>query len=195
MPGWLIDESVSSGDLTGALTTVERTASITVASVYRAEGSVPVLATKKFDGELVDDQFVFDIIEVRAGGERKVVATARNKADGSIDFGELTYVLEDVGHRYTYEVIERDLGEEGVVYDSTVYNLEVVPQDNGSGTLTCNCTIMCNGKRVDRIVFTNSHAFDLPFTGGNGPVSIGMAVVALGCVLYLVERRNRTGRA
>lgn len=191
MAGWVIDESASSGDLAGALTTVEKTASVTVASIYRAEGTVPARATKKFDGALVDDQFVFDIIEVRAGGERKVVATARNKADGSIDFGELTYVLEDVGHRYTYEVIERDLGEEGVVYDDTVYNLEVVPQDNGDGTLTCHCTIMRNGKRVDRIVFTNSRTFDLPFTGGAGVQLVGPAVLALGCMLYLVDRRRR----
>ena len=120
-----------------------------------------------------------------------MVATARNKADGSIDFGELTYVLEDVGHRYTYEVVERDLGEEGVVYDDTVYNLEVAPQDNGDGTLTCNCTIMCNGKRVDRIVFTNSRTFDLPFTGGAGVQLMGPAVLALGCMLYLVDRRRR----
>lgn len=191
MDGWLIDESASSGDLTGALTTVEKTASITVASIYRAEGSVPVLATKKFDGALVDDQFVFDIIEVREGGEREVVATARNKADGSIDFGELVYVLEDVDHRFTYEVVERDLGEEGVVYDDTVYNLEVVPQDNGDGTLTCNCTIMRNGERVDRIVFTNSRAFQLPFTGGNGVQLVGTAVIALGCLLYLMDRRRK----
>lgn len=191
MAGWAIDESASSGNLAGALTAVEKTTSVTVASVYRAEGTVPVRATKKFDGALVDDQFVFDIIEVRAGGERKVVATARNKADGSINFGELTYVLEDVGHRYTYEVVERDLGEEGVVYDDTVYNLEVAPQDNGNGTLTCNCTIMCNGKRVDRIVFTNSRTFALPFTGGAGVQLIGPAVLALGCMLYLVDRRRR----
>ena len=195
MAGWLIDESASSGDLTGALTTVEKTASITAASIYRAEGSVPVLATKKFNGELVDDQFVFDIIEVREGGDREVVATARNKADGAIDFGELVYVLEDVGHRYTYEVVERDLGEEGVVYDDTVYSLEVAPRDNGDGTLACDCTIMRNGERVDSIVFMNARAFDLPFTGGNGPASLGVAVVALGCVLYLVERRSRTGKA
>ena len=32
---------------------------------------------------------------------------------------------------------------------------------------------MCNGKRVDRIVFTNSRAFDLPFTGGAGVQLVG----------------------
>lgn len=191
MDGWQIDEPASGGDLTGALATVEKTASITVASIYRAEGSVPVLATKKFDGTLVDDQFVFDIIEVREGGEREVVATARSKADGSINFGELVYVLGDVGHRFTYEVVERDLGEEGVVYDDTVYNLEVVPQDNGDGTLTCDCTIMRNGERIDRIVFTNSRALQLPFTGGNGVRLVGTAVIALGCLLYLMDRRRK----
>lgn len=191
MDGWQIDESASGGDLTGALATVEKTASITVASIYRAEGSVPVLAIKKFDGTLVDDQFVFDIIEVREGGEREVVATARNKADGSINFGELVYVLGDVGHRFTYEVVERDLGEEGVVYDDTVYNLEVVPQDNGDGTLTRDCTIMRNGERIDRIVFTNSRALQLPFTGGNGVRLVGTAVIALGCLLYLMDRRRK----
>lgn len=191
LDGWSIDKAACIGELAGTLTAGDGTTSVTVANAYRAEGSMQLSATKRFDGDLVDGQFVFDIIEVRPGGERSVVGTARNKADGSIVFDELIYALEDVDNRFTYEVVERDLDEPGVVYDDTVYNLEVVPKDNGNGTLSCERTIMCNGSRADQIVFTNTRSFELPFTGGDGLQLVGAAVIALGCTLYLMDRRRR----
>lgn len=192
LPGWAMDPLACSGELAGTLTNVAEPASVVIANAYQASGTVHLVGEKRFDGELKDNQFAFDLIEIRAGGVRELVATTRNKADGSIDFGKIGFALDDVGKRFTYEATERDEGESGIAYDHTVYSIEVAPRDNGDGTIACDYTIMCNGERVDAIVFTNSRTVELPFTGGSGVGAMGVLVIAIGCMAYLFDRKRRT---
>ena len=192
LPGWNIDAQACEGEVAGTLTSLDAPTAVVVANAYAAEGSIAISGMKRYDGVLHDDQFTFDLVEVRPGGVREVVATAKNKADGSIDFGAMRYTLQDVGARFTYEVMERNQGESGIAYDKAVYSIEVTPRDNGDGTIACDYTIMCNGERVDAIVFTNSRAVELPFTGGSGVGAMGVLVIAMGCMAYLVDRKRKT---
>lgn len=195
LSGWSIDTQACEGEAAGTLTSLDAPTAVVIANAYAAQGSIAISGTKRFDGVLHDGQFTFDLVEVRPGGDREVVATAKNKADGSIEFGELRFTLQDVGGRFTYEAVERNQGESGVAYDDAVYNLEVVPQDEGDGTIGCTLTIMRDGMRVDEIVFTNARSIELPFTGGDGVQLAGVAVIALGCALYLADRHRRSREA
>ncbi len=96
-----------------------------------ASVKVEIGANKSFTGEgakLKDGQFGFTLSKK---GETEVIATARNKADGSISF---TIECDKPG---TYEyVIREDKGSEpGVTYDENSFDVTVTVTDDGSGTL------------------------------------------------------------
>ncbi|MGY3818674.1 Spy0128 family protein, partial [Gemella morbillorum] len=77
-----------------------------------------ITATKVLNGStLKDDQFEFELKE-----GAKVVGTAKNKADGTITFEDITYT------------------EAGVTYDSKSYTVKVKVTDNGQGQLEAAVT-------------------------------------------------------
>ena len=77
-----------------------------------------ITATKALNGStLKDDQFEFELKE-----GAKVVGTAKNKADGTITFEDITYT------------------EAGVTYDSKSYTVKVKVTDNGQGQLEAAVT-------------------------------------------------------
>ena len=98
---------------------------------YEAKGSFRAQAIKRLDGRgLKDKEFSFELIDK----DGNVVATAKNGADGKVEFPEVE--LNAAG-TYAYSIREVAGDDSGVVYDIAVRNLTVTATDNGDGTLKC----------------------------------------------------------
>ena len=75
--------------------------------------------------------------------------TAISSSDGTITF-QLTYGLADVGKTYTYKLSEVKGVVEGMIYDTTVYEIKVtVTQDAATGQLKTEVV------KDEKLVFTN----------------------------------------
>ena len=108
----------------------------TFTNAYGAKGSFRAEATKVLDGrELKDREFSFELVKVKSdGSDGKVVATAKNDADGKVSFPEVE--LASAGaHRY--RIREKAGSKRGVTYDTSAYDLTVTAVDNGDGKLEC----------------------------------------------------------
>lgn len=151
---------------------------------YAASGEVGVTATKSLTGrDLTEGEFNF-AVKYAAGGDD--LLTASNKADGSIDFGELSYTTETladmVEHGYAvkgvkdgkpawnisylaYEKID-DLHRlpGGVSAQIQSISFTVTVTDNGNGTLTATADTG-NGLKFQNVYSTG------------GPVSVGLSGV------------------
>lgn len=108
------------------------------ANKYTApKGSFRVEASKVLEGrKLKAGEFEFELVKVKADGSLgKVVATAKNGADGKVSFPEVTL---DAAGTYGYRIREVRGDKPGVAYDENEYGLTVAATDNGDGTLTCS---------------------------------------------------------
>lgn len=85
------------------------------------------------------------------------LATATNKADGSIEFPELE-IREAGKHYYVIKEISTTVIP-GVTYDKTEYHLTATAIDNGEGRLeVTNMTgVTATGAQVQELVFTNHY--------------------------------------
>lgn len=103
-----------------------------------------VSVTKQLDGrDLQEDEFTFELVE----GDQ-VVATAKNKADGTVVFGTQNYTKPGT-HVYTIREAQGDVA--GVTYDTDVYTVTVNVEDNGEGKLVAST------EGTSKIVFNNSY--------------------------------------
>lgn len=123
-------------DSTGATGTIrageERTANASFTNTYNAAGKAYLKATKVLEGrKLKAKQFTFDVVDA----DGNTVVTARNGADGTVNFGAIKYGLADVSHTYTYTIRERNTGAAGYAYSSEEFTAQVTVSDNGDGTL------------------------------------------------------------
>lgn len=117
-------------------------------SYVPAEGSARIVATKVLSGAtLTEGQFSFELLD--AGGN--VLQTAKNAADGSVTFDELTYGAADAGKTYVYHVREVNDGQANVTYDSTVRSFSVAVADDGQGHITAAVS------GADDLTFTNAY--------------------------------------
>lgn len=83
-----------------------------------------VKGTKSLTGKnLKDGEFTFELKDE----EGKVVATATNKADGSIEFEELKFEKEGT---YTYTVTEVKGDDEHMTYDESEFKITITVTDN-----------------------------------------------------------------
>ena len=141
LPGVTYDEN----DITATVKVTDKagakTAQVTYdrqafTNTYKAAAtSLVVKASKKLAGAtLVADQFTFELVDKATG---QVVATAKNKADGSVEFPALNY--DTVGN-HTYTIREKNEGAEGYTYDSKTFEVTVDVTDNGQGQLVANAT-------------------------------------------------------
>ena len=67
-------------------------------------------------------------------------------------------MLDVYKRQYHYCVSEVNGGEEGVVYDSTVYNIAVTLTDNGDGTLTANAAVEGAGTTANSVSLSFANA-------------------------------------
>ena len=100
------------------------------ANTYKAAAaSVVVKASKKLAGAtLAADQFTFELVDQNG----KVVGTAKNKADGSVEFPALSF---DAAGDYSFKIREKNEGAAGYTYDASEFDLAVAVTDNGQGQL------------------------------------------------------------
>lgn len=105
-------------------------------NTYKAAAtSLVVKASKKLAGAtLAADQFTFELVDKATG---QVVGTAKNKADGSVEFPALNY---DVAGNHTYTIREKNEGAAGYTYDAKEVEVTVAVTDNGHGQLVANAT-------------------------------------------------------
>ncbi|MDY3291917.1 MAG: FctA domain-containing protein, partial [Parolsenella sp.] len=103
-----------------------------------------VSVTKQLEGrDLREGEFTFELVE----GEQ-VVATAKNAADGTVKFPELTYDAPGK-HVYTIREVQGDVA--GVSYDATAYTVTVNVEDHGEGQLVAST------EGASKIVFNNTY--------------------------------------
>jgi len=108
------------------------------------EAKLQLEAKKVLKGKAIEaDQFEFELKEKESD---KVVATAKNDANGKIQFPKLTLTEEKT---YTYTISEKAGDVAGVEYDPNAYEVTVVVKDNGQGQLVATAT------GADNLTFTN----------------------------------------
>jgi len=120
----------------GQLVATPDTKNITFTNVYKAKpDKKTITATKVLNGkELEADKYEFELKEKESD---KVVATAKNAADGTVTFKEIEF--ETAGD-YTYTITEKAGSEKGVTYDTAKHEVKVKVTDNGQGQLVATVT-------------------------------------------------------
>ena len=161
--------------------TPQETAVVPFNNSYAASGEVGVTATKSLTGRnLTEGEFNF-AVKYASGGDD--LLTASNKADGSIDFGKLSYTTETLaklvadGHakkdvkdgkpawNISYAACEKtDSLPRGVSVQTELISFTVTVVDNGDGTLTATANTG-NGLKFQNVYSTG------------GPVSVGLSGV------------------
>ena len=132
---------------------------VKMTNTYVAPTTQKLEATKNLQvGTLTENQFTFELTgdngaPMPAGTENGVY-TVKNGYNGnvnSIQFGDISFVLSDLKNvadtnndvdivektkTFTYTIREKNEGEEGVVYDDTVYKAQIVLSYKSRGTET-----------------------------------------------------------
>lgn len=149
---------------------------------------VPLRAQKVLiNGKLNGGDFTFELRDING----KVVAEARNAADGTITFPDRTFSKAVTD--WTYTIREVKGSDENMQYDSTVYKVKVTTRAAG-GKLEATVNIEKDGiPYAGAMTFTNTR--HLPKTGDNITLILGFlmgmsALLALGA--YLVKRKEKT---
>ena len=103
----------------------------TFTNTYKAAPAKEIIkATKVLDGKKLEaDKYEFELKEKES---EKVVATAKNAADGTVTFKEIEY--NEAGD-HTYTISEKAGSEAGVTYDTATHEVTVNVTDNGQGQL------------------------------------------------------------
>ena len=106
----------------------------TFTNTYKAaETKATIKATKVLEGKALEaDKYEFELKE----GD-KVVATAKNAADGTVTFEDIKYAAAG---DHTYTITEKEGSEKGVTYDTTTHKVTVAVVDNGAGELVATVT-------------------------------------------------------
>ena len=118
----------------GVLTASVTSAEPTFTNTYKATPAKEIItATKVLNGKALEaDKYEFELKE----GD-KVVATAKNAADGTVTFKEIEFKTAGV---YTYTITEKAGSEKGVTYDTAKHEVKVNVTDNGQGQLVATVT-------------------------------------------------------
>ena len=116
----------------GQLVATPDTKNITFTNVYKAKpAKATITATKVLNGKALEaDKYEFELKE-----GNKVVATAKNAADGTVTFPVISY---DAAGPHTYTITEKAGSEKGVTYDTAKHEVTVNVTDNGQGELVAD---------------------------------------------------------
>lgn len=149
---------------------------------YKAEGDVAISGTKTLSGRsLTNGEFSF-ALKYFAGGDD--LLSAKNAANGSINFGTLSYSTESLAHlvkdgkakkgqdgKWTVDYVAYEktdgLKESGITPQTESIHFTVTVVDNGNGTLVATANTGNNG-----LVFKNAYS-----TGD--PIEVGLSGVKI----------------
>lgn len=122
----------------------------TFENVYAADPtSVSLQAAKVLEGaDLADGQFTFQMLD----REGEMFREARNDAEGAVAFPAIEFTEAGT---YTYAVVEKNDGQEGVTYDDAKYEVVVTVADDGEGNLTAEVE---SNAGEEGLVFENVYA-------------------------------------
>ena len=106
----------------------------TFTNTYKAAKTTATITAKKvLDGKALEaDKYEF---ELKEGDE--VIGTAKNAADGTVTFEDITYTAAG---DHTYTITEKAGSEAGVTYDESTHKVTVKVTDNGAGQLVATAT-------------------------------------------------------
>ena len=106
----------------------------TFTNTYKAATTTATItATKVLNGKALEaGKYEFELKE----GD-KVVATAKNAADGTVTFEDIKYAAAG---NHTYTISEKAGSEAGVTYDTAKHEVKVAVVDNGAGQLVATVT-------------------------------------------------------
>ena len=161
-------------------------------TVKSSSATIVFEANKELQGGmLADDQFTFVIFD--PADNDSIIATAKNKADGTVEFENLFF---DTPGTYKYMIREVNTGDPNIIYDSHVFEIEIeVTEDPKTGILTPNFSkkIYDTYERDELYRFRNIKQYDLPNTGGNGtgPYWAAGTLMTAGAVILLLRRKRR----
>ena len=94
--------------------------------------SLKISGAKVLNGRSLEDGlFKFEMTR-SINGVQTVIATAENKADGTVEFSEITFDAPGTYPIYVYEVNE---SKPGYTYDTRGFSYDIVVTDNGEGRL------------------------------------------------------------
>ena len=161
-----VSYDAKTGTMSAAL--AEGTPGIAFTNSYDTKTSVSLTGTKSLTGRsLKENEFSFEVKDA----DGNTVATGKNKADGTISFGALSYSLSDLSDgnggyvsskEFTYtisEVLPEGATEEnnytvnGITYDTSKFTVKVtVSYDVASGTMSA---VLAEG--TPEIAFTNQY--------------------------------------
>ena len=114
---------------------------------YTTEGTISFRVAKELAGTALKRyQFVFSVFDLTdvyqdelgtENAEPKELRRASNNAEGVVQFGQIRFGNPDDGIKHVYLVRESLANrKDGYVYDESKYYAEVVPSDNGDGSMT-----------------------------------------------------------
>ncbi len=125
-------------------------------------------ATKILEGaDIADYAFTFGLLDE----EGNVLQTATNDAGGSVSFDVLEFSEEST---YKYKISEVNDGQDGIVYDETVYGVTVGVTWNGEGACFV-AEVTVEGSDDDTVTFTNTYETEETVTPGDDETTDGTA--------------------
>ena len=156
---------------------------VTFTNTYNASGSYQLRGTKALSGrDLRDGEFSFELAgedgAPMPAGAADGKLTATNGADGTVDFGSVSYKVADLGGAkskdFTYTVTETSAGGNGVTADpERARTVVVTVADDGRGALSVSAKDGDGNALTDGNLFTFNNAYE---ASGSTPVSATKAL-------------------
>ncbi len=123
---------------------------------YKAvKKDIDLIGTKSLEGRVLgDDEFTFNLYKSdETWAEKELYATAKNKADGTFTFKEIS--ITDAG-TYYFLVKEQEGDKGGITYDDAVYRVKITVTDNLKGEFITETVIFNElDMPIETILFNN----------------------------------------
>lgn len=154
-------------------------------NTYEASEAVYVLEGAKtlYGTELKADMFAFNLYAADVSNgvwtRGDLLETVKNDADGKFAFEE--QIFTTTGTHYFMVVEDGSNPVEGMIYDNTVYLVQVDVTDNGEGQLIAEETLQKQSTNtvVPEVVFNNTYVAHIPKTGDANNAGLWTAILAL----------------